>query len=775
MKKRIMKENFNKLKSTLQKLFPCCNTEKGEVRIGMIHGLNDKDTSFAIIAVRCNSESATVRRKLERGRIYQLLQGYEISENQIVMSKERMIINQLYDDYADVGLNGIPHVQFSAIVGKNGSGKSSLIEFFMRMINNAATILKGETNCDPASERLHFVEDVEGDLWYAMGRKCYQLTVKSSASLYIKVFKKNEEDGGDAEGEVYTAQPEVESIDQHHHRDDVVSLAADNEKVRQMLSMLFYTLVSNYSIYAYNTNDFEQECCTDKKERAIRGSHFDESFPTEDKCWLHGLFHKNDGYHIPLNITPFRSEGNIDINRENQLARERLISLLITQDHYRTINDHLTATGMNVISCSNDKYGFITISKRLGFKEIDERTYQSMRQEIVALWGKAIDKDLTQYNNHPLYDLAVDYLVYKTLKVSKQYKEHHDFYELTYLSPTYNPDLLKKLVEGESNDHSHITRKIYQTLAFIVLPVYQLVGNNGSIVKNIPFDGLAGRWHSDAVRNNLDRLTRNKSHLLNSAIVPPPFYAYDIVLKEYSTDDDILFSALSSGEKQQIYAISSILYHLDNLDSIADDKSNPERVFYPHVNIILEEIELYFHPEMQRRFVYDLLKGVQSIRLENLKGINFILVTHSPYVLSDIPRSNVLALSTNSGEERQPITSFGANIHEMLKTSFFLEDGTDGLFARWEFSHILACLLIHRWAMREDCDFKSYMEVMSSEAFYVMQRYLTTDLKDRKKFFEYSRFNEELGKKQLYYRINLIDEPVMRNALMEEYRKTFSL
>ena len=87
----------------------------------------------------------------------------------------------------------------------------------------------------------------------------------------------------------------------------------------------------------------------------------------------------------------------------------------------------------------------------------------------------------------------------------------------------------------------------------------------------------------------------------------------------------------------------------------------------------------------------------------------------------------------------------------------------------------MACLLIHRWAMHEGCDYKNYQEMIKSEAFNVMQRYLTTDLKDKKRFFEYTRFNEELGKVQLYYRINLIDEPVMRNALMEEYRKTFSL
>ena len=161
--------------------------------------------------------------------------------------------------------------------------------------------------------------------------------------------------------------------------------------------------------------------------------------------------------------------------------------------------------------------------------------------------------------------------------------------------------------------------------------------------------------------------------------------------------------------------------------------------------------------------------------LENLKGINFILVTHSPYVLSDIPHDNVLVLSTNTSEELQTIRSFGANIHEMLKTSFFLEDGTEGLFARWEFSHIMACLLIHRWSMHEGCEFTNYQELMTSEAFDVMNRFLMTDFRYSKRYFNYDVFNSELGEKQILQRISLIDEPVMRQALMNEYRKTFSI
>ena len=46
------------------------------------------------------------------------------------------------------------------------------------------------------------------------------------------------------------------------------------------------------------------------------------------------------------------------------------------------------------------------------------------------------------------------------------------------------------------------------------------------------------------------------------------------------------------------------------------------------------------------------------------------MVTHSPFVLSDIPRSNVLVLSKHreiAGE------TFCANIHDMLGQSFFME------------------------------------------------------------------------------------------------------
>ena len=103
----------------------------------------------------------------------------------------------------------------------------------------------------------------------------------------------------------------------------------------------FYTLISNQSIYAYNTLDFKNECNSNEKESSVLGNSQNAEFDIEDRCWLHGLFHKNDAYRTPLVITPFRREGNIDINNERELAIERLVRLYTNHEDLRIINDHL--------------------------------------------------------------------------------------------------------------------------------------------------------------------------------------------------------------------------------------------------------------------------------------------------------------------------------------------------------------------------------------------------------------------------------------------------
>ena len=78
--------------------------------------------------------------------------------------------------------------------------------------------------------------------------------------------------------------------------------------------------------------------------------------------------------------------------------------------------------------------------------------------------------------------------------------------------------------------------------------------------------------------------------------------------------------------------------------------------------MILEEIELYYHPELQQQFVKFLIDGLNQMTLENIKSIHVQIVTHSPYVLSDIPRTNVLALKKDKEEPVVGLRTFGAKL-----------------------------------------------------------------------------------------------------------------
>ena len=50
------------------------------------------------------------------------------------------------------------------------------------------------------------------------------------------------------------------------------------------------------------------------------------------RCWLTGLFHKNDGYQMPLVLNPMRVNGVIYAPKENNLAKERILSMLFYKD-----------------------------------------------------------------------------------------------------------------------------------------------------------------------------------------------------------------------------------------------------------------------------------------------------------------------------------------------------------------------------------------------------------------------------------------------------------
>lgn len=110
--------------------------------------------------------------------------------------------------------------------------------------------------------------------------------------------------------------------------------------------------------------------------------------------------------------------------------------------------------------------------------------------------------------------------------------------------------------------------------------------------------------------------------------------------------------------------------------------------------LLIDECDLYFHPQWQKDWLYYFLKLIEVLFKGN---VQVILTTHSPFVLSDFPNTNVTFLSnkslTISNEIEGSPRTFGANINELFTNSFFIEEGLMGKFAKNKLNNFIKDLM----------------------------------------------------------------------------------
>lgn len=138
---------------------------------------------------------------------------------------------------------------------------------------------------------------------------------------------------------------------------------------------------------------------------------------------------------------------------------------------------------------------------------------------------------------------------------------------------------------------------------------------------------------------------------------------------------------ISSGERALLNFMSR-LYFASRITEFL-----PETGFSWNESILLliDEIDLYLHPEWQRQILNDLFTAIQEEFPRNYFQI--IITSHSPIILSDIPQENSIFLKRNEDgkivQEKHGIQTFGANIYTLYKDAFFIKDGLAmGSFAR---------------------------------------------------------------------------------------------
>lgn len=722
-------------------------------------------TEFNIFAVVVTSEGSVGKRKLKAFTPYFLCDGWHFEGSKIIRSKKKMLYKSPYNEYLQ-SKNGLS-LSISAIVGENGSGKSSLVEFIIRLINNFATSIFGEQNMTLAFEHLHYIDDVEGRLYFSIDGIPHMVSVENR-SVTLESFSLQP---GNKDEQQFCAYNTPNIFDNEQSREPVVDASPISEwrdrknedlSIKEKLSkFFFYTLVNNYSIYAYNSFDYKEENTSLEYEAKIRK----KKYATDDeRSWLNGIFHKNDGYQVPLVLSPYRDQGNININLENELSKERLMALMIMpKQNFRVINNHLEVRG---ISISRKKYVYDAqrVRNKGYYKNLTQAGFDKIENILLKMWGDVIAEDLSLYKNRRYYQEAIDYLTYKTLKISVLYSQYKRFFYVSHRNIRSKVDekQLQALVIRLSLDKSHITRKIRHILAYICYGLYE---------SQLEYDISV---LSDKAKEIIDKEDAKGNPFGKQFIygiddlVPPPIFDIKIQLVDQQNGNDVAFETLSSGEKQQAFVVSSILYHLGNIESVFQD-NNKNRIAYSNVCIILEEIELYFHPQFQKNLIKYILDGIKQMSFAHIKGIQLMIVTHSPFVLSDIPTSNILALEDGM-QSKTELQTFGANIYDMLNTSFFLHNSTIGDFAQWLIGRIILILKVY-----ENPQYGINMLNGGNEKNEVdeefMDKYLVAQ--ENSKSWNMETIKHDYPQDYIGYLIDMIDEPLAKMALLRKYHEIF--
>ena len=104
-----------------------------------------------------NDKNYRMSRILRTNVHYYFYSGIDINDSLITIKNNvsDSLFNEIgIDKHKDV------NIDLCAIVGKNGSGKSTIIDYIIRIINNLSTCIFGEEYRTPESENLDYIKGI---------------------------------------------------------------------------------------------------------------------------------------------------------------------------------------------------------------------------------------------------------------------------------------------------------------------------------------------------------------------------------------------------------------------------------------------------------------------------------------------------------------------------------------------------------------------------------------------------------------------------------------
>ncbi len=193
------------------------------------------------------------------------------------------------------------------------------------------------------------------------------------------------------------------------------------------------------------------------------------------------------------------------------------------------------------------------------------------------------------------------------------------------------------------------------------------------------------RYFINTARDNLENFSKNSHYYINKKNLKNDFFKIYIEIIKRKNGNALLdfrgknvfyfdlYPKMSDGQYQLVYLFNMIY-----------SKINENNIL-----LLIDEGENYLHPNWQKNYLLYLIEFLTNNFLD--KQVHIILTSHSPFLLSDLPKENVIFLKKGKQVDVD-INPFGANIHTLLSHGFFMEGGLMGEFAKGKIDDVIKLL-----------------------------------------------------------------------------------
>lgn len=301
----------------------------------------------------------------------------------------------------------------------------------------------------------------------------------------------------------------------------------------------------------------------------------------------------------------------------------------------------------------------------------------------------------------------------------------------SYEKPKNEFDFFNPSFELGNNDEENIHYNLWCEDYLSKIDIKQY--SNNQIVEVINHNST---WLDDlrlkVLSFNIDKLNEEIIKVILAS------FSSDFFVIQLCDTNDKKLNDLSYGEQQLLFVLNQI-YALSYYSPVVDE-------VVPHFDIdnfivLLDEIELGFHPNWQKNIIGYFL---DFLLLIPNKKFHLIFSSHSPFILSDVPKQNIVFLKdgkqVDALEKKQ---TFGANIHTLLADGFFMDGGLMGEFAKEKIEEVIKFLNSDKSKIKDKKDVLNIIDIIG-------EPFLKQKLKDMyfKKFNDNS-IDEQIKKLEL--------------------------